>query len=249
MSAHTDFDVEISDALSRIADEIEPFELPWRKAWEEFLEAPSRAAQDRLAVAVADLNRVIETKVGDIARLTKNAVDNIHALGRPRPTELYDAWFVGGPYDVGPSAYIRKVAEHASFNRRYWGERESEAERSDLLARSTPRDPVIGAEEAVQHMKAGRVPNIRSIEFIGRSGGFHRSAMDIAMRAGGLLEHYDKTHDDRVSTTQSVGFVMVSGDDEKTFVYWPGKAAVSRWERIQLETVEVGEAAPESPRG
>lgn len=251
---------QIFDELNTIAAEIEPMEAPWRDAWSRLdrltQQSPAKSSSDavkEIERTTKELNDFIATKVEQIARITNNSVSSIRMGFAPR--EGLDVWFYGRPgvaggTEMSASWFLRKVAEHKSFNTNYWASREREIEREAFLAKVDPSAPVVGPVQAAEAMKAGLVPNISARDLPDRMSGI--SPLQAAMRDIGLLTQYDKNYADRLSTTQSVAFVVVGGPEDKALVYWTKGVAWSRREMVQLEEVEVEQAGGERearPRG
>lgn len=237
------------DELNRIAAEIEAHEGPWREAWAAMMSLDSKKSGDELTAAVyaatAELNKVIETKIQEIAVITGNNADTLRMVQRPK--DEADVMF--GSLSMPASQFIRNVAKYQSFNTDYWAAQRRREECDAFAAKVDHSAPVVAPSEAVALMKAGGVPNIRAVDCGGGLNRFHGSALDASMRSAGLLEQYDKTYRDRVSTTQSIAFVIVSGDDERIMVYCEQKTAVGRWEEVQLDAASASETTAPVPRG
>ena len=220
--------------LLAIADQIEAREDAWRKAWAAFDAPAAEPSGSQLMEAVSkatlELNQFIDGKAQAIAEITGNHVSNVRMGFAPR--EPLDVWFGGRP-DMPASAFLRKVAQHMSFNTEYWSRRELAAERDAFLAKVAPEAVPVDVMAAVVAMESGEVPVVDAKVAMRLYGSL--SELEREMLRAGILERYDGTHADRVSATVSVAFVLSDDSDQRTFVYWPRGVAVNRCERIVLD--------------
>lgn len=247
------------EELNAIADEIEVAERPWVAAWARINADASETAGVPTSQLIAELERATEelgqfigSKAKQIADITDNSESNIRMGFGPRK-EGRDCWF--DAYPARPASwFLRQVAKHRSFNTTYWTDQEMKAEREAFLLKSNPSAEVVSADKAAALMKAGEVPNVDAQDFVrgGIRPAMHEresgclSALERAMVRAGLLEPYDKANDDRVSTTQSVAFVLKGGQGEEEFVYWT--KGVAR-QRATIAPLEQEDSSPAfSPR-
>jgi hypothetical protein len=241
---------KIFEGLIAIADEIEVAEKPWLQAWARINAPASETADvsgaqlcDDLAKAEEALVAVIASKAAQVAELTGNSVDNIRLVLVPRKQpgeQLYDGLMPGFPR----SGFLRQVAKHRSFNSDYWASEERRVEREAFLEKANPTDGVMAPDEAAMVMKHGGVPNVSARDFERVFGSL--SALERAMVSNGLLKPYDKSYSDRVSTTQSVAFNVMSDIGEDRFVYWT--KGVAR-ERMESSPAHHQAERAEAPRG
>jgi hypothetical protein len=247
------------DALNAIAEEIEAKEPAWLAAWEALNASTSGDAKtsgaklvEDIHIATAALNEFIASKIPAVAEITGNNVGTLRmGLG---PKRDLDVWFGGLP-NFPASRFVRKVAEHRSFNEDFWAQEERRVEREAFIAKVDPEAQVVSADEAARIMKEGGVPCVAGDDFVrGRPlMKFEKEArvlsrLERAMVRAGLLEQYDKSWADRVSTTQSVAFLLRNKDGQTDGVYWTKGVARQRSEEFPFEPV-VSESVMEAPRG
>lgn len=248
------------DALNAIADEIEVAERPWVQAWAR-INAPAEqtagvsGAQlfEDLKNAELALAEFISGKARQIAEITGNSESNIRMGFGPRK-EGRDTWF--DTYPSHPASwFLRQVAKYRSFNTNYWAEEERRIERDAFMAKMDVHAKIVSVDEAARIMKEGGVPCVAGDDFVrGRPlMKFEKEAqalsrLERAMVRAGLLAQYDKSWADRVSTTQSVAFVLKNEHGEADGVYWTKGVARQRSENITFEPV-VAESVMDAPRG
>ncbi len=243
------------DGLIAIADEIEAVEGPWVTAWGRIMNpddvTPGSKLSEDLFKVTEELNAFISARVDKVAEITGNSVPAIRM--RYAPKDELGVWFGATPGSPA-SRFLRKVAQHKSFNTDYWAAQERRDERDAFFAKADPSAPVVSVDEAAAIMKAGGVPNVAAYDFLRDTppGDFEKessllSRLERAMVRAGLLEQYDRMYADRVSTTQSVAFVFKNDQGDADGVYWAKGVARQRSENIALETVAA--ESPEVPRG
>jgi hypothetical protein len=229
-------DTKSFEALNRIASEIEPFEKAWQVAWNDFYGTDSfpntNEETNLLAVlksSTKSLNDVIESKIPEIASVTGNSVDTIR-MGY-KPGDELSVWF--GTIDLPASNFLRKVAEHLSFNTTYWGDQERLKEEEAFFEKVDVSLQNVDVIEAVRLMGKGLVPKISNCEFVRHFGSLSR--LEVEMFANGLLKNYDRMYKDRVSTTQAVAFVTTDANGDFVMAYWCKSAAVNRIKWVPIK--------------
>lgn len=210
-------------ALLPIADAIEMFEAPWRRA-------VSKNDLALMTETARPLNAAIVGFVEQIAKITNNSPSHI---GTFAPRNPYDAWFSD---NQSPSAFLRCVAQHQSFNRDYWAACERAADRAALLASIDPTKTVVGVELAAKLIHQGRVPHVTASD--GKRQYGYLCPLEIALLAQGDLENYDATHRDRVATTKPLAFIVHAKDsnglETQELNFWPAHLSRSQIERTLI---------------
>lgn len=225
-------DTKSFEALNRIASEIEPFEKAWQVAWNDFYGANySSDVKDLLAVlklSTKEFNDVIEPKISEIASVTGNSAETIRMVFKP--VDDMSVWF--GSINHPSSGFLRKVAEHRSFNTTYWADQERLKEEKTFLGKVDVSAKIVDVVEAVRLMGKGLVPNISKSECVRQFGSMSR--LEVEMFARGLLKNYDRNEKDRVSTTQAVAFVTTDVKGDSVMAYWCKSAAINRIKWVSI---------------
>lgn len=210
-------------ALLPIADAIEKFEATW-------LRAVSRNDLDLMTETARPLNAAIVGFIEQIAKITNNSPSH---MGTFAPRNPYDAWFGD---NQSPSAFLRCVAQHQSFNRDYWAACERAADRTALLASIDPTETVVAVELAAKLIHQGRVPHVTASD--GKRQYGYLCPLEIALLAQGDLENYDTTGRARVSTTKPLAFIVHTKDsngvETQELNFWPAHVNRDHSERTLI---------------
>lgn len=229
------------EELNDIARAIQPHEAAWRAAWEQLLAPDSRVGEiEKLREATAALNREVELRIPDVARVTGNNVDALRC--GLRPADDLSCWFGCSPLRP-PSEFLRNVARYRSFNERYWAEAQRRQEREGFSLRAQ-RAPAVDAGTAARQIAAGGIPTVRS-EDVMRSLPAAASRLERHLFALGVLDSYHEGDvawrarrrvcaaseaeverrlgglPDRLFAAQSFAYLVEEASAPARLVYWP----------------------------
>lgn len=185
----------------------------------------------RVKDATDQVNSILDGYVDEIALSTGNSTNRIRECFAPK--QWGQVWFSG---HQSPSAFLRQVAKHRSFNSDDWMRRDRSNAFDALLAATHPQSFVVSAQEAAQAIKQGQVPHVSS-ECTKRSYN-SLSHLERLLLDEGILEVYDRTFRDRVSAVRDFAFVVHGSDDQgvqtQEFNFWPRSTANNHIVRAAL---------------
>lgn len=227
----TTTDSNIFAGLNTIADSIEKLEGQWLQAWKllDDKTTPGEDAVKNIQEATATLNSEIDRHVDEVAKITNNSVQAIRQSYHPK--DWSDVWF-GRANWISPSNFLRKVAQHRSFNVNYWAESERKQACESLRAQALSDDDIKTPDQAAQEISVGGIPHVAQADALRNHNSL--SKLEEALLASGILEPYDKAHKDRISATKNFAFITRDADGNREFCFWPSGLAANHIDRQDM---------------
>lgn len=225
---------ELFCGLYGMAQSFEPAETAW-------LAALDAVDGQGMIDSAAILNRLVESHIDDIAKITSNSVNTMRTFA---PKSELDLWF--GNSDVLPSKVIRNVALYGTFNAERCRELDKAIARDFLMARAAVGGSPVGIKEAVKAIKQGKVPTVlASAAQMKLSGEYQLGAFEQEMLNQHVVEKYAEQWRGAVSATGHVAFVLQQpgkspGEYSEQFAFWPARLA-----RNHIQYVPMPKAALE----